>query len=504
MGKYIMALDAGTTSSRCILFDKEGKIISVSQKEFPQIYPKPGWVEHDPADIWNTQIEVAKEAAAKIGAKASDIDSIGITNQRETTMIWDKDTGKPVYNAIVWQCRRTADMIDDMPENIRQLVHERTGLVADAYFSSTKIKWILDNVPGVKERAKEGKLLFGTVDTWLMWNLSGRTVHATDYTNASRSMLFDIHKLSWDKDLLDYFDIPETMMPEVYPSGHIYGFCDPSFFGGKIPIAAACGDQQSSLFGLCCFEKGDIKNTYGTGCFLLMNTGDTIIESENGLITTIAAGTSKEVQYALEGSVFIGGAVIQWIRDELGLINKASETEEHALKVKDTLGAYLVPAFTGLGAPYWDQDARGTMVGLTRGFNKDHFIRAALESIAYQTTDVIRAMEADTGACIAALKADGGASENAFLLQFQSDITGSHIVKPAMSENTALGAAYLSGLTTGFWKSKEELKKNEQIKKVYLPEMSEDERCEKADGWHRAVKAARAWSGNYIKDDLKA
>lgn len=495
MGKYIMALDAGTTSSRCILFNKKGEIVSVSQKEFPQIYPKPGWVEHDPMDIWNTQIEAAKEAAEKIGAEASDIDSIGITNQRETTIIWDKNTGEPVYNAIVWQCRRTSDMIDDMPEDIRKKVHERTGLVADAYFSSTKIKWILENVPGAKERAKRGELLFGTVDTWLMWNLSGRKIHATDRTNASRSMLFDIHRLCWDQEILDYFEIPLSMMPEVHASGYKYGFSDASFFGKEIPICAACGDQQSSLFGLCCFDKGDVKNTYGTGCFLLMNTGDEIVQSKNGLITTIAAGCEgEEINYALEGSVFIGGAVIQWIRDELHLIDNAAESEAEALKVPDTLGAYLVPAFTGLGAPYWDQDARGTMTGLTRGFSRNHFIRAALESIAYQTMDVIKAMEADVGACVAALKADGGASANNFLLQFQADITPAHIVKPKMIENTALGAAYLSGLTTGFWKDKGELKKNEQIEKVYLPEMSEEERKEKTDGWHKAVEAARSLS----------
>ena len=494
MGKYIMALDAGTTSSRCILFNKKGEIVSISQKEFPQVYPKPGWVEHNPVQIWNTQIWAAKQAMEKTGASAADIDSIGITNQRETTVIWDKNTGVPVYNAIVWQCRRTSDMIDGMPAEMRELIHERTGLIADAYFSATKIKWILENVPGAKERAKAGELLFGTVDSWLMWNLSGRKIHATDYTNASRSMLFDIRKLSWDKEILDYFDIPEAMMPKVYPSGHIYGFSDASFFGREIPIAAACGDQQSSLFGLCCFEKGDMKNTYGTGCFLLMNTGSDIVESENGLITTIAAGTSKEVQYALEGSIFIGGAVIQWIRDELHLVENASQTEEEALKVSDTLGAYLVPAFTGLGAPYWRQDARGTMVGLTRGFNKNHFIRAALESIAYQTGDVISAMKADAGTAAAAVKADGGASANNFLMQFQADITGAHIVRPDMIENTALGAAYLAGLTTAFWADRAELKANAPADRVFIPQMDENERMEKINGWKRAVRAACNWA----------
>lgn len=494
MSRYIMALDAGTTSSRCILFDKGGNIASVSQKEFPQIYPKPGWVEHDPMDIWSTQIGVAEEAAAKIGAEASDIAAIGITNQRETTVLWDKNTGKPVYNAIVWQCRRTSDMIDDMPEEMRSLIHERTGLVADAYFSATKIKWIMDNVPGVREEAEKGNILFGTVDTWIMWNLSGRRIHATDYTNASRSMLFDIRKLEWDKEILEYFGIPEAMMPEVYPSGYFYGMTDRAFFGDEIPVAAACGDQQSSLFGLCCFEKGEVKNTYGTGCFLLMNTGDEIVESENGLITTIAATASKEICYALEGSIFIGGAVIQWIRDELGLIEKSSESEKAALKVADTLGAYLVPAFTGLGAPYWKQDVRGTMVGLTRGFNKNHFIRAALESIAYQSLDVIRAMEADVNCKMSALKADGGASANDMLMQFQSDITGADIIRPEMVENTALGAAYLAGLTTGFWKDRQELKKNSAQDRTFSPLMDEAERSKRIKGWKKAVKAACAWS----------
>ena len=495
MGKYIMALDAGTTSSRCILFNKQGEIVSVSQKEFPQIYPKPGWVEHDPLDILNTQIETAKDAAAKSGIAAEEIDSIGITNQRETTIIWDKDTGVPVYNAIVWQCRRTSDMVDGMPEHIRKIVHERTGLVADAYFSATKIKWILENVPGAKERAAEGRLLFGTVDTWLMWNLSGGKIHATDYTNASRTMLFDIYKLCWDQEILDYFEIPASMMPEVHPSGYIYGFSDESFFGRKIPIAAACGDQQSALFGLCCFEKGDIKNTYGTGCFLLMNTGNEAAKSKNGLVTTVAAGTSDDVQYALEGSIFIGGAVVQWIRDELHLVEGAAQTEEEALKVSDTLGAYLVPAFTGLGAPYWRQDARGMMTGLTRGFNRNHFIRAALESIAYQTADVIGAMEGDVGYKVSSVKADGGASANGFLMQFQADITGAEIIKPEMAENTALGAAYLAGLATGFFKDREELGKNAPAGRVYKPRMDAKEREERLKGWKKAVKAACVWSG---------
>lgn len=492
MGKYIMALDEGTTSARCILFNEKGEAAALSQKEFRQIYPNPGWVEHDPSEILSAQISVCRDALKKAGISAKEVDSLGITNQRETSIIWDKATGKPVYNAIVWQCRRTSHMIDGMPEDMKELICSRTGLKADAYFSATKIKWILDNVPGAREDARAGRLLFGTVDTWLMWNLSGGKIHAIDYTNASRTMLFDIHKLSWDKDILDYFDIPLSLMPEVFPSGHLYGCTDPSFFGEKIPIAAACGDQQSSLFGLCCFDRGDIKNTYGTGCFLLMNTGKEPYVSQNGLVTTVAAGTSKDVEYALEGSVFTGGAVVQWIRDELGLVEKSSDTEAAALKVKDTLGAYLVPAFTGLGAPYWNQDARGTMTGLTRGFNKNHFIRAALESIAYQTNDVIGAMESDAGFKIKELKADGGACANNFLLQFQADISNLKITRLKMIESTALGAAYLAGLTTSFWKDKEELKRNALRDREFVPEMGEEERRKKTEGWKKAVEAACA------------
>ena len=494
MGKYIMSLDCGTTSSRCILFDKKGKIAGTGQKEFPQIYPKPGWVEHNPADIWQSQLYVCKEALKNAGADAADIDSAGITNQRETTIIWDKNTGEPVYNAIVWQCRRTSHMADDIPAQMRELIHERTGLVADAYFSATKIKWILDNVPKAKERAFNGDLLFGTVDTWIMWNLSGGRIHATDYTNASRSMLFDIRKLCWDPEILEYFEIPQCMMPQVYPSGHIYGLTESTFFGREIPIACACGDQQSSLFGLCCFDKGDIKNTYGTGCFLLMNTGSSIVESQNSLITTVAASTSgDDVQYALEGSVFTGGSVVQWLRDELHLTESSADTEAAALSVRDTQGAYLVPAFTGLGAPYWKQEARGTMVGLTRGFNRNHFIRAALESIAYQVCDVIRAMESDVDTNITALRADGGAAANNFLLQFQADISGVDIIRMEMLESTALGAAYLAGLSTGFWKDRRELRENAQVERVFSAKMSVEERKERLEGWKKAVRTACAW-----------
>lgn len=494
MGKYIMALDAGTTSSRCILFDKEGKRIATAQQEFTQIYPQPGWVEHDPMEIWETQIASAQRALEIAGGDASDIEAIGITNQRETTVVWERDTGRPVYNAIVWQCRRTSDMIDVMDDGIRSLIHERTGLVPDAYFSATKIKWILDSDPEIRKAADEGRLIFGTVDTWLMWNLSKGKIHATDYTNASRTMLFDIKKLCWDPDILEYFDIPLSMMPEVYPSGYGFGMADREYFGREIPIMAACGDQQSSLFGLCCFEKGDVKNTYGTGCFLLMNTGRDIIRSQNGLITTIAASTSEDVDYALEGSVFIGGAVIQWLRDELGFMEKSSQSEAAAASVEDTLGAYLVPAFTGLGAPYWNQDVRGTMVGLTRGFNKKHFIRAGLESIAYQSMDVIRAMESDVCCKMTSLKADGGACANSFLMQFQADIADTEILQPEMPENTALGAAYLAGLTSGFWKDREELKKNAGSGKIFKSHMEAALREEKIAGWRKAVDLACRWS----------
>ena len=489
-----MALDQGTTSSRCILFNRKGEPVSVSQKDYEQIYPKPGWVEHDPMMIWSSQIGVAAEACAQIGAGADSIAAIGITNQRETTIVWDRHTGVPVYNAIVWQCRRTSDMVDAIPNAVRSVINERTGLIADAYFSATKIKWILDNVPGARERADSGDLLFGTVDCWLLWKLTGGRVHATDYTNASRTMLFDIHRLCWDEEILAYFNIPLSMMPEVHPSGYLYGQAEPSFFSGPIPVAALAGDQQSSLFGLCGFEKGDVKNTYGTGCFLLMNTGHEPIKSSNGLVTTIGAGLDDNVDYVLEGSIYMGGAVFQWLRDEMGLISSAPESEEIASKVPDSNGACLVPAFTGLGAPYWQQNVRGTLVGITRGFNRYHMVRAALESVAYQSCDVIRAMEADSGIKMKGLKTDGGASANNLLMQFQADMVGAEIIRADMLENTALGAAYLAGLCTGFWSSKEDLKKNNTSCRVFRPVMKEIERSERLAMWHRAVETACAWA----------
>ncbi len=504
MKKYIMALDQGTTSSRCILFDEKGEAVSLSQREYEQIYPKPGWVEHDPMAIWSSQVGVAFEAAAQLGISFENIAAIGITNQRETTIVWNKNTGEPVYNAIVWQCRRTAGMVDEIPEEMKQKIREKTGLIPDAYFSATKIKWILDHVKGAREAAEKGDLLFGTVDTWLMWMLSGHKIHATDYTNASRTMLFDIRKLKWDEELLEYFNIPASMMPEVHPSGHYFGNTDIAIASGEVPICAACGDQQSALFGLGGFRKGDVKNTYGTGCFLLMNTGKEIIRSKNGLLTTIAANTERsEVQYILEGSIFMGGAIIQWIRDEIELIETSPESESVAFTVPDSAGGYLVPAFTGLGAPHWNQEARGTMVGLTRGFNRNHFVRAALESIAYQTHDVIRAMEADAGYSLNSLKVDGGASQNKFLMQFQADIVKSRIERPKNVENTALGAAYLAGLTCGYWTDIGELEAQKEAFKVYEPEMDEEERIEKLKGWNHAVETAKFWADYEEKESQK-
>lgn len=491
MGKYVMALDQGTTSSRCILFDKKGKICSMAQKEFTQIYPKPGWVEHNPMEIWSSQLAVLTEAMAMVGAAPSDISGIGITNQRETTIVWDKKTGEPVYNAIVWQCRRTAEKIDELiGQGYGDMIREKTGLVPDAYFSGTKIAWILDHVPGARERAEKGELLFGTVDTWLIYNLTKGAVHVTDYTNASRTMLFDIHKLCWDEELLKLLAIPRSMLPEVKPSSCIYGYTDSSVTGGEIPIAGIAGDQQAALFGQCCFEKGQVKNTYGTGCFLLMNTGKEAIASRNGLITTIAASTGNEVEYALEGSVFVAGAAIQWLRDGMRMIKTAAQTEEYADKVEDTAGVYIVPAFAGMGAPYWDPYARGTVVGITRGCQKEHFIRAALESIAYQTTDVLKAMEEDAGISIAGLKVDGGASANDFLMQFQADILGGTVYRPKCIETTALGAAYLAGLATGYFESKEEICENWELSREFTHEMSENHRKELLKGWKKAVKCA--------------
>ena len=472
MAKYIMALDQGTTSSRCILFDKAGNICSMAQKEFEQIYPRPGWVEHNPMEIWSSQYAVISEAMALLGAKAKDIAGIGITNQRETTIVWDKETGEPVYNAIVWQCRRTAkDVKALIRDGYGEVIKAKTGLVPDAYFSATKIAWILNNVEGARKRAEEGKLLFGTVDTWLIWKLTGGAVHVTDYTNASRTMLFDIHNRCWDKELLEKFNIPEVMLPIVKPSSCIYGYTDPSVLAGNIAIAGAAGDQQAALFGQCCFEPGEVKNTYGTGCFLLMNTGHRAITSEHGLLTTIAASDKDELEYALEGSVFVAGAAIQWLRDEMRMLKSSSQSEEYAEAVEDTNGVYVVPAFTGLGAPYWNQYCRGMVVGITRGCSKEHFIRATLESIAYQTHSVLRAMEHDTCVTIKKLQVDGGASANDFLMQFQADILKGDVLRPCCIETTALGAAYLAGLAVGYWKDRDEIRENWQLSRRFMPSM---------------------------------
>ena len=494
MKKYVMALDQGTTSSRCIIFDKSGKIKSMAGKEFTQIYPKAGWVEHNPMEIWSSQISVATEAMAKLGIEAGEIASIGITNQRETTIIWNKNTGQPIYNAIVWQCRRTSDMIDELKEKgLEPYIRETTGLIPDAYFSATKIKWILDNVPGVRKEAEKGNLLFGTVDSWLIWNLTKGKVFVTDYTNASRTMMFDIKKLKWDERILRELNIPYSMLPEVKPSSYTYGYTDKSLFGEEIPISGAAGDQQAALFGQCCFEKGEAKNTYGTGCFLLMNTGEEVVKSKQGLLTTIAACTDDKVIYALEGSVFVAGAAIQWLRDELRLIHTASESEKYAYEVNDTNGVYVVPAFTGLGAPYWDQYARGAIVGITRGCNREHIIRATLESIAYQTYDVIKAMESDLDGSLKTLRVDGGASVNNFLMQFQADILNTQVLRPECIETTALGAAYLAGLSVGFWKDKEEIKKNWALSKTFEPNMDEKSREELIKGWRKAVNRSFNW-----------
>ena len=493
--KYIMALDQGTTSSRCILFDKSGKMCSMAQKEFQQIYPKPGWVEHSPVEIWSSQLAVGIEAMAMLGVSAKDIEGIGITNQRETTVVWDRTTGEPVYNAIVWQCRRTADYIERLKnDGLADYVKNVTGLVPDAYFSGSKIAWILDNVPGARQLAEDGRLAFGTIDSWLIWKMTDGDVHVTDYTNASRTMLYNIHTLSWDDKLLEYFNIPKSMLPEVKPSSCIYGYTHVSVFGGEIPICGAAGDQQAALFGQGCFEAGDVKNTYGTGCFLLMNTGKRAVESSHGLITTIAAGTDDKVSYALEGSVFVAGASIQWLRDGLRMIRNAAQSEEYATSVDDCDGMYVVPAFTGMGAPYWNSSARGTVVGITRGCSKEHFIRATLESIAYQTYDVLHAMEEDVGISVNELKVDGGASANNFLMQFQSDIINSDVIRPECIETTALGAAYLAGLATGYWKSKEEIKANWNLGRRFTASMTEDDRKVRLAGWKKAVRCALDWT----------
>jgi glycerol kinase len=493
MAKYVLSLDQGTTSSRAILFDRDQNMIGVEQKEFAQIYPREGWVEHDPMEIYSSQYSVMMGLITKQGIDPGDIAAIGITNQRETTIIWDAKTGRPVYNAIVWQCRRTAEIVDALVrDGLGEHIKKTTGLVPDAYFSGTKIKWILDQVEGSRERARKGELLFGTVDTWLIWKLTNGAVHVTDYTNASRTMIFNIHTLDWDEKLLKALDIPREMLPRVAPSSEVYGMVN--IQGADIPIAGAAGDQQAALFGQCCFEKGEAKNTYGTGCFLLMNTGAGAVESKNGLITTIGASLGREVQYVLEGSVFVGGAVIQWLRDEMRFITESADSEYYAEKVEDTGGVYLVPAFTGLGAPYWDMYARGCILGITRGTKRYHIIRAAEESIAYQSLDLIRAMEKDTGAALTELKVDGGASRDRFLMQFQADIMGGSIRRPVVRETTALGAAYLAGIAVGFWKTREEVRSKWQCDMTFTPGMDKARQAELLAGWHKAVARSRGWA----------
>ena len=486
--KYIMALDQGTTSSRCIIYDRRGQQISMAQREFRQIFPQTGWVEHDPMEIWSTQLEVAREALRKNSLTASDIDSIGITNQRETTVVWDKNTGEPVYNAIVWQCRRTAEFCDKLQEEgLTESYRDKTGLLIDPYFSGTKLYWILENVPGARAKAEAGDLLFGTIETWLIWNLTGGRIHATDYSNASRTMLFNIRELVWDEDILERLNIPACMLPTPMPSSCIYGETDPGVFGEPIKISGAAGDQQAALFGQTCFEAGEAKNTYGTGGFVLVNTGHNIIKSGNGLLSTIAWGIGDEVNYALEGSVFVSGATIQWLRDELEIIDNAAETESRSRLVEDTAGVYIVPAFTGLGAPYWDPYARGGILGITRGASRNHIVRAAVESMAYQTYDLLKAIEEDMDHGINTFKVDGGASANNFLLEFQADILGQPVYRPVCTETTSLGAAYLAGLATGFWASKEDIVSNWKIDRIFEPQMDENKREKLLEGWHEAV-----------------
>ena len=495
MPKYIMALDAGTTSNRCILFNEAGEICSVAQKEFTQIFPKPGWVEHDADEIFATQLEVAKQALANVGATAANIAAIGITNQRETTIVWNKRTGKPICNAIVWQCRRTASYCDKLRDaGFVDTIREKTGLVIDPYFSATKLRWILENVPGAKEQALMGDLLFGTVETWLIWKLTGGRVHVTDYSNASRTMLFNINTLQWDPYICNLLGIPASMLPEPKPSSCVYGTTDAHFFGAPIPIAGAAGDQQAALFGQTCFNPGDSKVTYGTGAFLLMNTGNKPILSKNGLVTTIAWGMNGEVTYALEGSIFVAGAAIQWLRDELRFIESASDSEYMAQKVADTNGCYVVPAFTGLGAPYWDAYARGAVVGLTRGVNKYHIVRATLDSMTYQTNDVLAAMEMDAGITLSALKVDGGASANNYLVQTQADISGAPVLRPRCVETTAMGAAYLAGLAVGYWASTEDVRRNWAVDRTFSPKISGEDRAKRIKGWKKAVKCAMDWA----------
>ena len=493
MKKYLMALDQGTTSSRCIIFDKRGNIVSMAQREFEQYFPKSGWVEHDADEIWASQASVMAEAMAKNSITASELAAIGITNQRETTIVWEKNTGKPVYHAIVWQCRRTADYVEELKkEGFDKIIREKTGLIADPYFSATKIKWILDNVEGARAKAENGELLFGTVDTWLLYKLTNGRVHATDVTNASRTMLYNIHELCWDKELLEKFDIPFSMLPEVKDSSYIYGHTDSGLIGAEVPIAGIAGDQQAALFGQCCFEEGEGKNTYGTGCFLLVNTGEKAVESKNGLLTTIACGIDGKVRYALEGSVFVAGAAIKWLRDEMRLINDASETETMAYSVEDTGGVYVVPAFTGLGAPYWDAYARGAVFGLSRGTDNAQFVRATLESLAYQSLDVIRAMEDDSGIKVSELKVDGGASANNYLMQFQADILNGKIIRPVVAETTALGAAYLAGLAVGYYSDLNEVKSNWQVDREYISNLEESKRDSLYAGWRDCVKRIRS------------
>ena len=493
--KYIMAFDAGTTSSRCILFNKAGEICSIAQREFRQIYPKSGWVEHNANEIWATQYGVAAEAMQKIGASAKDIAAIGITDQRETTIVWDKKTGEPIYNAIVWQCRRTSEYCDYLKsKGLEQSFRQKTGLIIDAYFSATKLKWILDNVPGARQKAEAGELMFGTVETWLIYKLTCGKIHVTDYSNASRTMLFNIHTLDWDDDILRLLNIPRCILPTPVPNSQFYEYADPMHFGGEIRIAGAAGDQQAALFGQTCFAAGDVKNTYGTGGFLLMNTGDKPVESRNGLVTTIAWGLNGKVNYALEGSIFVAGAAIQWLRDELKIIEDSRDSEYMALKVKDTNGCYVVPAFTGLGAPHWDQYARGTIVGLTRGCNKNHIIRATLDSLCYQVNDVLKAMEADAGIRLSGIRVDGGASANNYLLQAQADISGAAVERPRCVETTALGAAYLAGLAVGYWDSPADVLKNREIDRVFTPQITEQDREKRIRGWNKAVRCSYAWA----------
>ena len=495
MSKYIMALDQGTTSSRCIIYDKKGNMMSVAQKEFTQIYPKAGWVEHDAMEIWSTQMGVAQEALLKINCTYENIEAIGITNQRETTVVWDKETGIPVHNAIVWQCRRTAEYCDELAAaGYGDMIREKTGLLLDAYFSGTKLKWILDNVEGAREKAEAGKLLFGTIETWLIWKLTDGKVHVTDYSNASRTMMFNIHTLEWDDEILNLLDIPKCMLPEAKPSSCVYGQSSDNIFGGPIKIAGAAGDQQSALFGQTCFNQGEGKNTYGTGCFLLINTGEKPVVSHNGLVTTIAWGLDGKVNYALEGSVFVCGAAIQWLRDEIDILESSPQSEEMAKAVPDAGGLYVVPAFVGLGAPYWDPYARGAVLGITRGANKYHLVRATLESLAYQTKDLIDAMVEDLGEHLVSLKVDGGASANDFLMQFQADIMGCEVKRPVCIETTSLGAAYLAGLATGYWENKEDVIKNWQVEKTFTPDMDDQKREELLTGWKKAVSCVRGWA----------